>query len=199
MIIHKHLDDNFEYDGSQINPNWGFKRFKIKGSSIITWIGSMNIKNENLKDYEDVGLDIKSNEIINCVVEHFDIQPGNLRTAYIRQRLLVMILSEELTKQGVKTLREGDDIYIHTSKKSKLTVSIATASLNSIKIHLGINLTDDGSPDDVDVVGLYQLKDKEGNSYFNQGNVVEFIDKFVNHYINELQDIELDVSKTSVF
>lgn len=196
MIVHKHLDNNFEYDGSQINPNWGFKTFKIKGSSIITWIGSMNIKNDNLKDYEDVGLDIKSDAIINCIVEHYDIQPGNLRIAYLRQRLLVMILAEELSKKGIKTLREGDDIYIN---KHKLTVSIATVSLSSTKIHLGINLTDDGSPDDVDVIGLYQLKDKKGNSYFNQNNIAEFVNTIVNRYINELTAIELDISKTSVF
>ncbi|MDR3223028.1 MAG: DUF366 family protein [Methanobrevibacter sp.] len=196
MIIHKHLDNNFEYDGSQINPNWAFKTFKIKGSSIITWIGSMNIKDENLKDYEDLGLDIKSNNIINCIVEHFDIQPGNLRIAYLRQRLLVMILVEELSKKGINPLREGDDIYIGNYK---LTVSIATASLSSTKIHLGINLTDDGSPDNIDVIGLYQLKDKNEDSYFNQNNIVKFINKFVNSYINELKSIELDISKTSVF
>jgi hypothetical protein len=196
MIVHKHLDNNFEYDGSQINPNWGFKTFKIKGSSIITWIGSMNIKNDNLKDYEDLGLDIKSDAIINCIVEHYDIQPGNLRIAYLRQRLLVMILAEELSKKGIETLREGDDIYI---SKYKLTVSIATVSLSSTKIHLGINLTDDGSPDDVDVIGLYQLKDKEKNRYFNPNNIAGFVDTIVNNYINELKDIELDISKTSVF
>ncbi|MDR3290625.1 MAG: DUF366 family protein [Methanobrevibacter sp.] len=196
MIIHKHLDNNFEYDGSQINPNWAFKTLKIKGSSIISWIGSMNIKDENLKDYEDLGLDIKSNNIINCIVEHFDIQPGNLRIAYLRQRLLVMILVEELSKKGINPLRDGDDIYVGNHK---LTVSIATASLSSTKIHLGINLTDDGSPNNVDVIGLYQLKDKKENSYFNQNNIVKFINKFVNNYIDELNSIELDISKTSVF
>ncbi|MDR1820380.1 MAG: DUF366 family protein [Methanobrevibacter sp.] len=195
MIIYKHLNKNFEYDGSQINPNWAFKTLKIKGSSIITWIGSMNIKNENLKDYEDIGLEIKSNNLINCIVEHFDIQPGNLRMAYLRQRLFVMILVEELSKKGIKLLREGDDIYIDNYK---LTVSIATISLSSIKIHLGINLTDDGSPDDVDVIGLYQLKDEKGNSYFNQDNIIPFINTFINSYINELKNIELDISKTSI-
>ncbi|MDR2545515.1 MAG: DUF366 family protein [Methanobrevibacter sp.] len=193
MIIYKHLNKNFEYDGSQINPNWAFKALKIKGSSIITWIGSMNIKNENLKDYEDIGLEIKSNNIINCIVEHFDIQPGNLRVAYLRQRLFVMILVEELSKKGIKTLRDGDDIYIDNHK---LTVSIATTYLSSIKIHLGINLTDDGSPDDVDVIGLFQLKDEKGNSYFNQDNIIQFINTFTNSYIDELKNIELDISKT---
>jgi hypothetical protein len=195
MIIYKHLNNNIKYDGSQIDPLWAFKSFKIKGSSVVTWIGPMDIKSENLKDCEDLGLDIKSDLMIHCIVEHFDIQPGNLRISYLRQRLLVMILAEELSKKGIKSLREGDDIYINNRK---LTVSISTSSLNSTKIHLGINLTDIGSPDDVDVIGLFQLKNKKGSSYFTDDNIIEFITDFINSYINELKTIELDISKTDI-
>jgi hypothetical protein len=195
MIIYKHLNDDIEYDGSQIDPLWAFKAFKIKGSSIVTWIGSMDIKTENLKDYEDLGLEIKSDSMIHCIVEHFDIQPGNLRIGYLRQRLLVMILAEKLSRKGIKSLREGDDIYINNRK---LTVSIAISSLNSIKIHLGINLTDIGSPDDVDVIGLFQLKNEKGNNYFTNDNLIEFITDFINSYINEFKTIELDISKTDI-
>ncbi|MDR2873742.1 MAG: DUF366 family protein [Methanobrevibacter sp.] len=195
MIIYKHLNDNIKYDGSQINPLWAFKSFKIKGSSVVTWIGAMDIKSENLKDYEDVGLDIKSDSMVHCIVEHFDIQPGNLRIGYLRQRLLVMILAEKLTKKGILSLREGDDIYINNGK---LTVSIAISSLNSTKIHLGINLTDIGSPNDVNVIGLLELKDENENSYFTDDNLIEFIADFINSYINELKTIELDISKTDI-
>ena len=47
-IIHKHIDDIFEYDGSQINPSWAFNEFEIYGSSIITWVGPVNITPDNL-------------------------------------------------------------------------------------------------------------------------------------------------------
>ena len=42
-ITHKHIDEIFEYDGSQINPSWAFQEFGIYGSSIVTWIGPVNI------------------------------------------------------------------------------------------------------------------------------------------------------------
>ena len=37
-IEHKHIDEVFEYDGSQINPSWAFNQFGIYGSSIITMV-----------------------------------------------------------------------------------------------------------------------------------------------------------------
>ena len=110
-ITHKHVDKIFEYDGSQINPSWAFQEFGIYGSSIITWIGPVNITPDNLKDFADVGLEIKSSNMVNFICEFFDQQPTNMRIAYLRQRLLVMIFKEILTEFGVKTTREGDDIF----------------------------------------------------------------------------------------
>ncbi|KZX17643.1 hypothetical protein MBCUT_01210 [Methanobrevibacter cuticularis] len=199
LITHKHLSKNFEYDGSQIEASWAFKSFKIKGSAIITWIGSMNIKPDNLKDFEDIGLEIKSDNMVHFMLEHFDEQPANLRIGYLRQRLLVMILKEELANKGIFSSREGDDIYIDSKK---LTVSIATVSSSSMKIHLGINITSDGTPDDVDTIGLFELNNKIANSnskeYFNYSNLLIFINDIVNNYINELNSIELDISKTNL-
>jgi hypothetical protein len=211
-ITYKHIDKSFEYDGSQIEPSWAFKSFKIKGSSIITWRGPMNIKESNLKDFEDIGLEIKSDDMVHFMVEHFDCQPANLKIAYLRQRLLVMILKDELAKDGIVSLREGDDIFINGKK---LTVSIATASISSIKIHLAINLTSKGTPDDVDTIGLFELFNEENNpvdsdntdydsiikdyNYFNENNILKFTNNVVNNYINELKSIELDISKTNVF
>ena len=74
-IIHKHVDEIFEYDGSQINPSWAFQEFGIYGSSIVTWIGPVNITPDNLKDFADVGLEIKSNYMVNFICEFFDQQP----------------------------------------------------------------------------------------------------------------------------
>jgi len=201
LITHKHLDKNFKYDGSQIEQSWAFKSFKIKGSSIITWIGSMNILPESLKDFEDVGLEIKSDKMIHFIIEHFDQQPANLRLAYMRQRLLVIALKEELSYRGISSIRKGDDIYIPFNNSfdtkislKKLTVSIATVSISSMKIHLGINLTSDGTPDDVDAIGLFELDNNE----FNNDNLMDLINNVVKNYNNELIDIELDISKTNL-
>lgn len=201
-MIHRHLDGKFTYDGSQINPNWAFIDHSIKGSSIVTWRGPMYIELENLKDYEDIGLEIKSNESIHFIVEHFDCQPGNLEIAYLRQRLFIMIIAEQLKKCGISSYRNGDDIFINSNNPkdlndnfnpSKLTVSIATASISSMKIHVGINLTSDGTPNDVDTIGLFDL------AIFSEENVIDFVNDIAESYISNINDIKMDIAKTKTY
>ena len=191
-ITHKHVEDIFEYDGSQINPSWAFREFGIYGSSIVTWIGPVNITPDNLKDFADVGLEIKSNYMVNFICEFFDQQPTNMRIAYLRQRLLVMIFREILTEKGVKTTREGDDIFVDGRK---LSISIASVSLSSAKIHFALNLEDKGTPNDVETIGLYDI---DGGNVFNENNLKDLIFDVVNRYIDELETIEMDISKTKV-
>ena len=191
-ITHRHVEDIFEYDGSQIDPSWAFQEFGIYGSSIVTWIGPVNIAPDNLKDFADVGLEIKSNYMVNFICEFFDQQPPNMRIAYLRQRLLVMIFREILTEKGVKTTREGDDIFVDGRK---LSISIASVSLSSAKIHFALNLEDKGTPDDVDTIGLYDI---DGGSIFNSDNVKDLIFDVAERFIDELESIEKDISKTKV-
>ncbi|MCR5027301.1 MAG: DUF366 family protein [Methanobrevibacter sp.] len=191
-ITHKHVEDIFEYDGSQINPSWAFNEFGIYGSSIITWIGPVNITPDNLKDFADVGLEIKSNYMVNFICEFFDQQPTNMRIAYLRQRLLVMIFREILTEKGVKTTREGDDIFVDGRK---LSISIASISLSSAKIHFALNLEDKGTPSDVETIGLYDIED---GKIFNEDNLKDLIFEVTERFIDELETIEKDISKTKV-
>ena len=186
-ITHKHVEDIFEYDGSQINPSWAFQEFGIYGSSIVTWIGPVNISPDNLKDFADVGLEIKSNNMVNFICEFFDQQPPNMRIAYLRQRLLVMIFREALTEKGVKTTREGDDIFVDGRK---LSISIASVSLSSAKIHFALNLEDKGTPGDVETIGLYDIDD---GKVFNEDNLKDLIFDVVNRFIDELETIEKDI------
>ena len=195
LITHKHIDKKFEYNGSQIEPIWAFNEFQIRGSSIITWRGSMDIKPDNLKDFADIGLEIKSNDALHCMVEFFDCQPANMRIAYLRQRLLVLIFEEELVKNGVTVFRDGDDIYIGSSK---LTVSIASASISSIKIHFAFNIESEGTPNDVETIGLFEIKDNKDNFIFNEDNLLDFVNNVINNYIKEIDTIELDISKTKL-
>ncbi|WP_432645185.1 DUF366 family protein [Methanobrevibacter sp.] len=194
-IIHKHIDEIFEYDGSQINPSWAFQEFGIYGSSIISWIGPVNITPDNLKDFADVGLEIKSNYMVNFICEFFDQQPPNMRIAYLRQRLLVMIFREILTEYGIETKREGDDIFVDGGK---LSISIASISLSSAKIHFALNLEDKGTPDDVETIGLCDIKDENGTQIFNNDNLLDLINEIVSRFIDELETIENDISKTKV-
>lgn len=193
-ITHKHVDEIFEYDGSQINPSWAFQEFGIYGSSIVTWIGPVNITPDNLKDFADVGLEIKSNNMVNFICEFFDQQPPNMRIAYLRQRLLVMIFREILTEYGVATTREGDDIFVGGAK---LSISIASVSLSSAKIHFALNLEDRGTPDDVETIGLYDIK-INNQQVFTENNLMELINKTVSRFIDEIETIEKDISKTKV-
>ena len=193
-ITHKHIDEIFEYDGSQINPSWAFQEFGIYGSSIITWIGPVNITPDNLKDFADIGLEIKSNYMANFICEFFDQQPPNMRIAYLRQRLLVMIFREILTEYGVQTEREGDDIFVDGRK---LSISIASVSLSSAKIHFALNLEDKGTPSDVETIGLYDIR-VNGRQVFTEDNLLDLINKTVTKFIDELETIEKDISKTKV-
>ena len=191
MITYKHLEEIFEYDGSQIDASWAFNEFGIYGSSIITWIGPVNITPDNLKDFADVGLEIKSNNMINFICEFFDCQPANMRIAYLRQRLLVMIFRECLFEKGIVSTREGDDIFVNGRK---LSISIATASLSSMKIHFAVNIEDKGTPGDVETIGLFDI-DPE---LFNVDTIEDFIFDIVNRFINEIETIERDISKTNL-
>ena len=141
-----------------------------------------------------MGLEIKSNYMVNFICEFFDQQPPNMRVAYLRQRLLVMIFREILTEYGIQTKREGDDIFVDGGK---LSISIASISLSSAKIHFALNLEDKGTPSDVETIGLYDIK-VNGEQVFNQNNLLDLINKTVKNFINELKTIENDISKTKV-
>ena len=177
----KWIDGN-EYDGSQINPSWAFQEFKVKDSTIVSWVGPMNILGDNLIDYEDVGLDIKGNLMLNFIVEHFDEQPGNLKLAYHRQRILVMITRDKLLDYGIKTTQDGDDIFINGKKAS---VSIAAKTLTSVLIHFAINIISEGA-----IIEVSSLGDDTTIS-----NYEEFAKKLMISYINEIEDIKLATTK----
>jgi len=192
---HIKLEENINYDGSQIEPMWAFKNFGIKDSSIVSWIGPMGIQPDHLIDFEDQGLEIKGDNLVHFMIEHFDIQPADIRLCYHRQRLFVMIIKDVLHGMGIETIRSGDDLYFNTmNKKGKLSVSIATCSISSMKIHFALNLTERGTPDDVDTAGLM-----ETGVNIKIQDVHDFRELACSKYITEVSSIEMDISKTRVF
>ncbi|MGZ7043093.1 MAG: DUF366 family protein [Methanobacterium sp.] len=185
------LVERILYDGSQIEPFWAFRELKLKGSSIVSWIGPMNIKKEEIIDYEDVGLEIKSDEMIHFIIEHFDVQPADIKTCYHRQRIFVMIVKDILSELGIQMSRKGDDLYFDDKK---LSVSIATCSNSSMKIHFAMNVKNKGTPDDIETVGLLEcIKELDNHKIHILG------DKICKTYINEIGSIEEDITKTKVF
>ena len=192
---HLKLENGTSYDGSQIQPMWAFKQFGIKDSNIVSWIGPMEIRSDELIDYEDVGIEIKGGEMINFIIEHFDVQPADMRLCYHRQRLFVTIVKDILENHGIKTRRDGDDLYVEKGDKDgKLSVSIATCSVSSMKIHFALNLTERGTPDDVETAGLLEC-----GSVLKRDDIPDVADEACSNYIKEISSIESDITKTRVF
>lgn len=189
-MINHFVEENTCYDGSQIRPLWALDQMGIKGSSIVSWMGSMEIEPSKIIDVEDVGLEIKSKEMIHFIVEHFDCQPTNIKLAYHRQRILVMILKDELAQWGVQCTRIGDDLFVGNGK---LTVSIATISATSMKIHLGINITSEGTPEDVKTRGVLETEN------ISRDDLLKLVNNVSEAYVEEIESIERDISKTRAF
>ncbi|GAB4308715.1 MAG: DUF366 family protein [Methanobacteriaceae archaeon] len=190
-MIHVHLEQPIIYDGSQIEPLWAFNVHKIKNSSIVTWIGPMDINDSKILDLEDVGSEIKADKMIHFIIEHFDCQPTDMRMSYHRQRILVMIVKEVLAEHNISSYRKGDDIYVNGYK---LSVSIATCSKSSLKIHFGINVISKGTPEDVKTIGIMEC-DKN----FKEEDLKIIIKEISTKYINEINSIDKDIAKTRVF
>jgi hypothetical protein len=106
------------------------------------------------------------------------------------------MVQDNLEKLGLKTQREGDDLYHVTGsdKKAKLSVSIATCSNNSMKIHFAMNISSEGTPSDVEITSLIDcIRD------LTTEKVDQMADNIVDDYIKELSSIEKDITKTKVF
>jgi uncharacterized protein len=187
----KIIKESLAYNGSQIEPMWALKALNIKGSSFIAWIGPMDIIEDELIDYEDVGLQIKADEMLHFIIEHFDSQPADLKLCYHRQRLVVHIFRELLLDMGVESYKDGDDLYLGGGK---LSVSIATCSASSMKIHFGVNIKNEGTPDNVKTACLMDFIN--GLSY---EDIYIMVEKVFEVYETEITSIEEDITKTRVF
>ncbi len=172
------IEDELEYDGSQIKSLWAYRMFGVKEDSIVSFVGPCNVRWNHMVDYEDLmgGCEIKSPKMLHFIVEHFD--DVSLRLIYTRQRLLVSIAKDVIDPS---IIRRGDDLYYDGKK---LSVSIATLSPVSAKIHLGINVI---APD-----GYAGLSDMG----IDEGQIKEIAIEICRKYAIEIMDIEEDLRKT---
>ena len=116
-----------------------------------------------------------------CLVSYQNSLIG-LVEGIFRQRLLICIIKEALEKRGVFVRRNGDDLFVNDKK---LTVSIATKSVNSILIHTGINIDSNGAP-----VKACGLKNDLGIS-----DIEAFAAEVLEKYSEEIDDIILASTK----
>ncbi len=177
----KFINEEIKYIGSQLQPHWIYKNFKIQGDAIVAFIGECEVKLTEMVDIEDVinNEPIYSKSMLSFITEQFNI---NLVEGVFRQRLLICIIKELLEKRGIFVVRNGDDLMI---EGAKLSVSIATKSTTSILIHTGLNIISEGAP--VKASGL--------TSELGITDIKEFAKDVMNAYAEELKDIELASTK----
>ena len=184
------------YDGSQLHHAFAYERANILGDSIVSFIGSANVR-EHLVDLEDsLSNDfISSEKMLHYIIEVFN---ATITEAVLWQRVLVKAVIDELVDNAFNVdgfypgplkyifspndvHRKGDDIMIEDDDKLyKLSVSIATLAQFSGLIHLGINI-DVGQNCPVKAIGLTQMGYNElGVRFFQE----ETIKRFVNEYMS---------------
>jgi len=178
-----------EYDGSQLSPLWAYISFDVQGDSIVSFRGPCNIAEEFMVDIEDrrKNLEISSPDMLHFIVEYFGV---NIDTIVLVQRLLISTtvdLLRESVYEEAEVVREFDNIYAFPpdeDERGKLSVSVATVSPVSGLIHLGLNITTEGTP--VKAAGLEEIG-------------VEDFDKFAvelaRRFIEEIKNTRMDASK----
>lgn len=183
----KFIEKEIKYTGEELAPHWIYKNFHMQGDAVVAFIGECEVKLTEMVDIEDVinQEPIYSKNMLSFIVEHFNI---GLVEAVARQRLLICIIKEALenifaqNSSGFTIKRSGDDIFVNGKK---LSVSIATKSLTSVLIHVGINIDPTGAP--IDAIGLSRDLD-----IFD---IEEFAKKILENYSEEINDIILASTK----
>ncbi len=139
------IDKEIKYTGKELSPHWIYKNFNICGDCIVSFLGEVDVKLNEMVDIEDViNIEpISSKKMLNFIIECFDC---TLSEMVWRQRLFISIIKECLEKMGKTIVRDGDDLFF---EGKKLSVSIATKSITSTLIHTALNVVSDGAPIEV--------------------------------------------------
>lgn len=169
-------EKEIKYTGQELAPHWIYHNFNLLGDAAVAFIGPTQVDIEHMVDLADVkeGAHIYSPLMLNFIIEHFST---DLELAVYRQRLFITGIKEELELFEVPIARVGDDLYIN---RAKLSVSIATCSRISSLIHVGLNISTEGTP--VKTAGLEQLGIKD---------IKSFAQNVLRRYQNELEQIYL--------
>lgn len=170
-LVHR---EPIAYDGSQLQAHWIYKNFGLLGDAAVAFRGEVKVSLDKMVDLVDVKVkeDIYSPLMLNFIVEHFDT---DLELAGYRQRLFMVAIKEELEQYEIPVQRMGDDLYV---SRGKLSVSIATRSLVSTLLHVGLNIETEGTP--VKTAGLREL---------GIVDIDAFADKILLRYKMELEQI----------
>ncbi|MBN2488905.1 MAG: DUF366 family protein [Methanosarcinaceae archaeon] len=174
------FDEKTDYDGSQISSLWGYNIKGVQDDSIIVFRGKCDVKLDHMIDLEDKKENeaIYSEDMLHFMIEHFD--STDMKLIYTRQRFFTAIVSEILAGRGITARRDGDDLFVNNKK---LTISIASTSAVSQKIHFGINVVHD-------VYGNLKECGIEGD------DLAVLMNEIGSRYVQEFEDIEKDLRKS---
>ena len=176
---YKYVDDReVIYTGKQLRPHWAFEEFDLLGDSIVAFVGECCVKLDHMVDIEDVKNDapIYSKKMLSFIIEHFG---ASIEETVLNQRLFMCIIQDALNNALNKNVvvRDGDDLYF---EGGKVSVSIATVSLVSGLIHVGLNIDSKNAP--VKAAGLL--------SEMNLNNINDFAIQLLKSYTIEQQQIK---------
>ncbi|MGB9876483.1 MAG: DUF366 family protein [bacterium] len=179
MLKSLFIPDRILYDGTQIHSHWAYRKFSLLGDSIVAFIGPCDVKREEMVDLEDLnkGETIRAKEMLHFICEHFNCE---MREIVLLQRLLVFCAKEAVEEYGWKITRKGDDLFC---ENRKLSISIATKTPVSFKIHFALNIDPEGAP--VPAIGLKEM----GIDPISLGKQI------IERYKEELQDIYQAICK----
>lgn len=147
-----HIKDTVNYNGSQLRPHFIYETYKVMGDACASFIGGCDIPYKYMVDLEDeLNKDsIFSKKMLHIIVELFS---KDIFFAVLFQGLIISEIQNELLDLGVNIKKFGDDLFLDDRK---LSISIATVSMVSALIHVGINISSEGTP--VKTVSLDDLK-----------------------------------------
>lgn len=179
----KFIKEEIKYTGAELAPHWIYKKFNLQGDCVVAFCGECEVNLTEMVDIEDVinNEPIYSKSMLSFIVEHFNL---GLVEGVIRQRLLICIVKETLEEYFNihNVIRKGDDLFVDGKK---LSVSIATKSLTSVLMHIGLNIDSEGAP--VKAAGL--------KSDLGISDIEGFAQKIMVKYSQEIDDIILASTK----
>ena len=174
------IEKEIKYIGSQLAPHWIYKNFHIQGDAIVSFVGEVDVKLDEMVDIEDVinNEPIYSKKMLNFIIENFN---SSLEQMVWIQRLFISIIKEVIEEYGIIVKRDGDDLFFDNRK---LSVSIATKSITSCLIHTALNIIKEGAPisaSDLSEIGIVDIR--------------EFAQKIMQKFSNEAQSIKMATYK----
>lgn len=133
------------YNGTQMRPLKNYLAHGILGNSCVAWVGPCEVNTDEMIDGEDLRAkeSICGSKMLHFVFEVFD---QNLFSGVCLQRLFADHIRSgilQLTAGQCGLDRQGDDLFWN---QKKLSISIATKTINSVLIHFAVNVSNAGTP-----------------------------------------------------